>query len=192
MQQYLSTIPFYVYKVTFIPTGEFYFGSRYTHVKSKRLPEQDLWVKYFTSSKTIQAMVTTFGSDMFEPEFIEFGFDVEQIFWAEQDIIKAHIQDSKCLNGHYIEQVSRSAIFSNYGKTGWRNAAGEIKFQKSCPGEGWTVGSPSTGKKWWTKDGTYIMSHNSPGEGWTQNAPTRGKIWWTHNGEFVVSKNSPL
>jgi hypothetical protein len=101
-----STIPFYVYRVLCLPTREFYFGYRTTHVKHNREPEQDLWYRYFTSSNKVKQLIQQYGGDQFETSIIFKTFDLDECFWHEQEVIKQHIHDPLCIN-HYYHDSSK-------------------------------------------------------------------------------------
>lgn len=54
----------YTYLIKHIPTGKVYYGLRF----AKGCHPGDLWVKYFTSSKDVQAMIAEYGKDSFTTE----------------------------------------------------------------------------------------------------------------------------
>jgi hypothetical protein len=56
----MITIP-YTYKLIFKPTGQYYFGVRWANGCNPN----DLWVKYFTSSKHIKKLIKEYGKDSF-------------------------------------------------------------------------------------------------------------------------------
>jgi hypothetical protein len=96
-----SPIPFYVYKIVCIPTGEFYFGYRSRHVVYNRNPENDLWVRYFTSSNKIKHLITKYNASAFAASIIFRSTDLQECYWYEQDQIKCHINDPLCINYYY-------------------------------------------------------------------------------------------
>ena len=51
----------YTYLVVCKPTGEWYYGVRYAG-------DDDLWIKYFTSSKHVKALISKYGKDSFHCE----------------------------------------------------------------------------------------------------------------------------
>lgn len=51
----------YTYRITHLPSGKHYYGSRY----AKNCHPDDLWVKYFTSSKTVKKLIEQDGKDAF-------------------------------------------------------------------------------------------------------------------------------
>lgn len=188
---YLTTIPFYVYKVTCIITTEFYIGSRFIHVKNNTQPEDDLWIKYFTSSSYIHKLLNEYGHDQFNLEFLYYGFDQDNVFWTEQDLIKANIYHPKCVNGHYINQINNSSVFSVYGRLSWINQNGDMTFQKDCPGEGWVRGNQNSGKYVWQKGDQIKFSADQPGDGWTKSSLHKGKPSWINGNVCRYSTECP-
>ena len=55
----------YFYIIEFSLTGQYYAGSRYTKKLNERNIRNDLWQRYFTSSKVIKMLISTFGKDSF-------------------------------------------------------------------------------------------------------------------------------
>jgi hypothetical protein len=72
-------IPF-AYCITFIPTGQRYYGVRYTE-KEVAHPDQ-LWTTYFTSSKTISDLIEEYGIDSFSVQIRKtFISKIEALYW---------------------------------------------------------------------------------------------------------------
>ena len=61
----------YVYKVKFIKTGQIYIGSRYSKKLTEEKIKNDLWHRYFTSSKLVKSLIKKYGKDMFIPKIIK-------------------------------------------------------------------------------------------------------------------------
>jgi hypothetical protein len=114
---YLHKIPAYVYCVTHIPTGKFYFGARYKHVENNLEPENDLWVHYFTSSKQIKQLRDLSLDTDFESKIIFKSLDTYECFCFEQKVIKENINDPLCLNMRYFDTDKSIRIFSTFGRT---------------------------------------------------------------------------
>lgn len=55
----------YFYVIEFLETGQYYAGSRYTKKLTEANINNDLWKRYFTSSKIIKMLVKIFGKDAF-------------------------------------------------------------------------------------------------------------------------------
>lgn len=109
--------PAYVYLVIHIPTGKFYYGSRYKHIEYNLTPEEDLWKKYFTSSKEIKSLLKESPSTDFETKILFTTNDHDLCFDYEQNIIKSNIENPLCLNKRYFDSSKGSRVFRIYGKT---------------------------------------------------------------------------
>jgi hypothetical protein len=116
-QMYLHTIPAYVYYIRHIPTGKFYYGSRYRHIEKNIQPEDDLWKNYFSSSKKVLEMRKQDGDESFEYQIIYKDFDSDKCFRFEQNIIRENIGNLLCLNSRYFDVEKSKRIFSVFGKT---------------------------------------------------------------------------
>jgi len=116
-QMYLHDTPFYVYFIRHITSEQFYYGARYKNSSKKILPENDLWIKYFTSSKKVQNLIKIYGKDDFLVSIIFCSFDEKECFALEQTLIKENIKDPKCLNVHYFDVDNSKKIFSVFGKS---------------------------------------------------------------------------
>ena len=116
-QMYLHTIPAYVYYIRHIPTGKFYYGSRYKHIEKNRLPHDDLWNTYFSSSKEIAKLRVETDDNSFEYKIIFTNEDANICFEYEQTLIKEHIVNPLCINKRYFDSEKGSKVFCIYGKT---------------------------------------------------------------------------
>ena len=101
----------YVYSIKVLATGQFYLGSRGRNVTLERKPEDDLWVKYETSSKKIKAMIETLGKNAFAAEVLAKFDRHEDAYWFEQSLIKEKHKDPLCLNNHYVERDTNKRVF---------------------------------------------------------------------------------
>lgn len=89
----------YVYKVTCIPTQEFYYGARWSSfVKTF---EEDFWKTYFTSSKLIKQRIHKYGIEQFKCECLWEGDDVSVCLDTERKYILGSQKDKLCLNLTY-------------------------------------------------------------------------------------------
>lgn len=116
-QMYLHSIPAYVYYIRHLPTGKFYYGSRYKHIEKNRLPEEDFWNFYYSSSSEIKKMQKETGNESFEYKIIFTHVDPEVCFEYEQTLIKEHIKDPLCINKRYFDSINGVKVFCTYGKT---------------------------------------------------------------------------
>lgn len=85
-QMYLDTIPAYVYYIRHNPTGKYYYGFRSKNISENRRPEDDLWVKYFSSSKLVKELRE--NDDDFFTQVVYEDVDVKAVYWVEQECIK--------------------------------------------------------------------------------------------------------
>ena len=112
-------IPSYVYKITLLSSGQFYYGSRTANVRFNRHPTADLWVCYTTSSRIITRLLAEHGKDAFLAEVIHSSTDGDDTYWTEQEFIKQHIDNPLCLNRKFQDRTSGDTIFSTAGKEPW-------------------------------------------------------------------------
>lgn len=94
----VNQIPGYVYRLTCIPTGQFYIGSRVGNITIKKMPKDDFWIHYHTSSDYVSELVKVHGKSSFEYEIIYEDCDRDKVFWYEQEQIRLHIKDPLILN----------------------------------------------------------------------------------------------
>lgn len=83
----------YVYKLTDLVTGEFYIGVRYAN---KSFPEDDLGIRYFTSS----ALIKQRGFDRFKKEILCLFFKKEAAIEYESELISEAWGNPLLLNRH--------------------------------------------------------------------------------------------
>jgi hypothetical protein len=71
----------YTYVVFCIPTNQYYYGVRWGN---KISPKEDLWIKYFTSSKLVKQLISEHGVDSFKTSVRKvFSSKDEAISWEE-------------------------------------------------------------------------------------------------------------
>ena len=105
MQLILSTGKYsmpYIYCIKNLITGEFYYGSRYINSAE---PKDDLWVTYFTSSKSVKRLIELHGKESFSTLILSAHFDTEECFRKEQEFIKENIENPLCLNKQYVKDT---------------------------------------------------------------------------------------
>lgn len=90
----------YTYYITNIITGQYYYGSRCGHIRYNRLPEDDLWIHYFTSSKYVKQLIVQYGINSFNASIIMVNEDYDKCYYFEQQMIADHIGKPLCLNRH--------------------------------------------------------------------------------------------
>lgn len=99
-----TRIPAYTYRITCLPTGQFYYGYREGNIKKGLLPKNDLWVHYFTSSPVVKSLIEQFGKDAFSFEVLDEDVDPIKMYWQEQEYIKLNWADPLLLNRFYKQQ----------------------------------------------------------------------------------------
>lgn len=97
----VNQIPGYVYRLTCIPTGQFYIGSRVGNITDKKMPKDDFWIHYHTSSEYVTELRNLYGKASFEYEIIYEDCDRDKVFWHEQEQIKLHYNDPLILNKQF-------------------------------------------------------------------------------------------
>jgi hypothetical protein len=117
VQALVNTIPAYVYYIKHIPSGKFYYGSRYKHIEKNVQPAKDLWNTYFSSSKEIARLRESTGDNSFEYTIIFTDTDTDKCFDYEQTLIKENIKDPLCINKRYFDSDKGTGVFSIFGKT---------------------------------------------------------------------------
>ena len=92
----------FTYCITFIPTGQRYYGSRYANNKKEMAHPSQLWTTYFTSSKIIFDLIEEHGKDAFIFEVRKtFKTKEETVSWESKFLTKiGAAQSPKWLNGH--------------------------------------------------------------------------------------------
>ena len=66
----------FTYRITFNPTGQSYYGVR----TRKNCHPNELWTRYFTSSKQVKQLIAEFGTSAFD-------FEIRKTFNTKQDAI---------------------------------------------------------------------------------------------------------
>lgn len=94
----------YVYKITFVDTGEYYIGSRGTNINDGVKPEKDLWVRYFSSSRAFKRMIREYGKAAFEPKIMSKHKDETLAHKAAEKLISKHLDDELCLNTKFQKE----------------------------------------------------------------------------------------
>jgi hypothetical protein len=74
----------YVYQLKFKPTGCLYIGAR----KCNEDPVNDLWVKYFSSSKVVKNLIKNHGADSFEFKVVKVFNDFNEALDFEHFCLK--------------------------------------------------------------------------------------------------------
>lgn len=181
---------FYVYMVTCILTGQFYIGSRTNKSVTTINPEDDLWIRYFTSSKDVKQLIKNHGAESFRTSVLLTDLDVDRIYWHENLLISQNINHPSCINKFYVDRISGKK-FSTAGTKTWTNGTGTYVKTRECPGEGWHEESFKKGAVWWENNGVWKHTRYSPGPKWTRSSPCSNTNYWNKDGIEVLSQESP-
>jgi hypothetical protein len=112
----------YVYKIINTITNEFYIGYRYRNQKLNRKPEDDLWIKYFTSSNRIKSDIKIYGKNNFKTEVLFTNVDSLECWKHEQILIKENWKNDLLINRKYhdpnsnVEHYRRNNFFTEETK----------------------------------------------------------------------------
>lgn len=102
------TIP-YTYLIKFIPTGQVYYGSR----TANNCHPDDLWVLYFTSSKTIKNLIQEYGKEAFSYEVRKtFKTTRECLEWEHKVLRRFKVTK----NDRWLNRSYGSSNFSTQGR----------------------------------------------------------------------------
>lgn len=108
-QMYLHPISAYVYKITCLTTGQYYYGYRCKNIKLKRTPVEDFWVYYFSSSNQINNLINQYGLSNFNAEILSQHIDADSAYWQEQQNIKDSWGDLLLMNKHFVDPIINNA-----------------------------------------------------------------------------------
>lgn len=107
----INTTPGYVYKLVCRPTGQFYYGYRVHNIKKCRMPIDDLWVYYFSSSDYVKALIKEHGKAAFDYEIILESTDRDMVFRAEQELIEENRKNPLILNRYYRKKSNGEVAY---------------------------------------------------------------------------------
>jgi hypothetical protein len=100
----------YTFLVTHKTTGIRYYGSRTSNNKSK-IPEEDLWVKYFTSSKIVKALIEKEGKETFTPQIRKTFLSKDKcLLWEAKVLRRLKVHQNKNYFNMDTNQLPHKAI----------------------------------------------------------------------------------
>lgn len=109
----------YTYRITHLPSGKHYYGARY----AKNCHPDDLWVKYFTSSKTVKKLIEQDGKDAFFVEVRKvFETPEECVAWEVEVLRRLRVSSNQnWLNvsviGSPTKDMLEKSMLNKYGVT---------------------------------------------------------------------------
>lgn len=78
----------YTYLLSHKSTKKYYYGVRYSGICESHTPEDDLWIKYFSSSKEVQNLIELYGADSFKYEVRRTFTTVESAIAWEHNVLR--------------------------------------------------------------------------------------------------------
>jgi len=132
----LKNIPF-TYLLKHIPTNKYYYGVRF----KKGCHPNDLWIKYFTSSKKVKGLIKRYGKKSFIFEIRKtFKTQQEAINW-ENKVLKRmkviyrddflNLTNNKSIDPDYLSKIRRGKNNTFYGKKHSKESIAKIKLASS-------------------------------------------------------------
>ena len=109
----------YTYLIKHIPTNTFYYGFR---CANKKIPQDDLWQDYFTSSPKVQSLIEQYGKDSFITEIRKIFETKEQaVSWESRVLQKCKVlTDDRWINqnvaGYIIPTAESNKKISDFHK----------------------------------------------------------------------------
>ena len=103
----MKTIP-YTYKLIFKPSNQYYYGVRW----GKGCHPNDLWVKYFSSSKHIHKLIKEYGLGSFDYKIMKTFTNREEATEHERSLLE-RVNASK--NGNFINKVNNMPDYTRKG-----------------------------------------------------------------------------
>ena len=184
----------YTYLIKHKPTGQVYYGFRSANTVA---PEEDLWKRYFTSSKKIQQLVEETGADSFTVE-VRRTFDTQEqaTQWETKVLRRMRVLESdQWLNqniaGYIIPTEESKQKISEFHKDKPKSAEHKQKLSASQKGK------PKQSKVYQTEEYRKKMSELKKGEGngrygMPVSEETRRKIGEANRGKTPVNKGVPM
>jgi hypothetical protein len=164
----------YTYFVRNKITNQFYYGSRGANVRHRVYPENDFWIRYFTSSSVINKLRKEYGNDSFEYKILFQSENYEECYWYEQKLISENFNNPLSINKHYIDRSSGNTMFSMAGKT--HSAETVEKISKSRIGNKWAVGNKNClGRKQTEEEKLKRSIANKGNTPWNKGLPATNK-----------------
>ena len=180
----------YTYIIKHKPTGKVYYGFRCANTVA---PEEDLWNKYFTSSKKVQQLIEETGANSFEVQ-IRRTFDTQEqaTHWETKVLRRMRVLESdQWLNQNiagYIVPTEESRKKISEANKG-RVQSEEHRLKRSLTQKG----KPKVNSKNKTPEYRALMSQLKSGEGngrygMPVSEETRRKIGEANRGKTPVNK----
>jgi hypothetical protein len=128
----IRNIPF-TYLIKHIPTNKYYYGVRF----KKNCHPNDLWTKYFTSSKKIKGLIKRYGKKSFKFEIRKTFKTSEQALNWEHKVLKRlkviykdnflNLTDNKSVDPKYLSKINKGKNNPFYNKKHNKNIIEKIR-----------------------------------------------------------------
>jgi len=177
----------YTYLIKHKPTGQVYYGFRSANTVS---PEEDLWKKYFTSSKRVQQLLEDTGADSFDVE-IRKTFDTQEqaTHWETKVLRRMRVLESDMwlnqnIAGYITPTEESKQKISEFHKAKPKSVEHKQKLSESQKGSKrpWAVKNLPTDYSG-EKNGRY---------GKPVSEETRSKIGEANRGKTPANKGVPM
>ena len=176
----------YIYKITNIITGQFYIGQRSSY---KGLPEDDLGIRYFTSSKIVRPLFKSNTSE-WKKEILYSDIQfAETLDDMEGFAIHRQIKDKLCLNGYDPTNHNfRTAAGSHRSEETKRKCSESHRGKSTTKGKHWKCSEEAKDHMSESKKGSHLSEehkkHMSEAlKGKHQSEETKRKLAEAHKGK---------
>jgi hypothetical protein len=167
----------YTYIIRLIPTGQVYYGLR----SANKVPaEDDLWVKYFTSSKIVHSLIKQYGKDAFMVQ-VRRVFPDQKTAAAWEKKVLCRMQVLKKSNV-WLNQSIGGTLFNGANRKGCK-ASAETKQKLSGAKKGRVAYIPTPEQRLASSIRQKGVPKNN--KGWKHTAETKSKIGQGHRGKLV-------
>ena len=184
----------YTYLIKHIPTSTFYYGFR---CANKKVPQDDLWQDYFTSSPKIQLLIKQYGKDSFVTEIRKIFETKEQaVSWEAKVLRRCKVlHNDKWINqniaGYVIPTEESNKKISEFHKGKAKTEAHKHKLSLSQKGK------PKKSTVYKTTEYRELMSSIKSGKGNGRygkavTEETRKKIGEANKGRVPSNKGKPM
>jgi hypothetical protein len=188
----------YTYLLKFKPTNKFYYGVRVKTIKLNRDPEDDLMVRYTTSSENINNLIAEHGIDAFEWSVRKtFNTAEEAITWETKVLRRSKVLERQdiWLNGNVAGyKITTEAGRKKIRETHMGKAKTEEHKQKIREAQ---KGKPKKSTAYKTQEYREKMSKAKSGEnngryGMEVSQETRDRISQANKGRPPSNKGKPM
>ena len=129
----IKNIPF-TYLIKHIPTDKYYYGVRF----KKNCNPNDLWTKYFTSSKKVKSLIKKYSKESFVFEIRKIFKTSQQAINWEHKVLKRlkviyrddflNLSDNKSINPKFLSKINKGKNNPWYNKKHTKESIEKIRF----------------------------------------------------------------